>query len=53
MLSLEDIMKIRNTIELRDQLIRSLAAAETKIKELEKKNRELTKPNKDVTKIAV
>tara|TARA_B100000508_G_C11340252_1_gene218788 strand:+ start:431 stop:592 length:162 start_codon:yes stop_codon:yes gene_type:complete len=53
MLSLEDILKIRNTIEMRDQLIKSLAAAETKIKELEKINRELTKPNKDVTKIEV
>ena len=53
MLSLEDILKIRNTIEMRDQLIRSLAASEIKIKELEKKISELTKTNKDVTKIEV
>tara|TARA_Y100000816_G_C25979631_1_gene511429 strand:+ start:618 stop:779 length:162 start_codon:yes stop_codon:yes gene_type:complete len=53
MLSLEDILKIRNTIEMRDQLIRSLAVAEEKIKNLEKKIDELTNTAKDVTKIKV
>ena len=53
MLSLKDILKIRNDIEMRDQLIRSLAEAEKKIKELEKKYIELTKSNNNVTKIAV
>ena len=41
-LTLDEIMKLRNNIEMRDALIDSLKHAEKRIIELEIKNRQLT-----------
>ena len=40
-LRLDEIMKLRNNIEMRDALIDALKEAEKRILELEKKNKEL------------
>tara|TARA_B000000609_G_C24124068_1_gene321319 strand:- start:743 stop:904 length:162 start_codon:yes stop_codon:yes gene_type:complete len=40
-LTIEEIMKLRNDIEIREALIVALKAANIKIKELEIKNKEL------------
>lgn len=51
MLSLKEILELKNDIKIRDELINSLEKAEIKIKDLEKKISQLTNTNNDLNNI--